>query len=76
MTPVFGLETDESFEIEKLKELYEELRNKSSMTDEDTKKLRKIGQLLQEKAPKRVPSQISEQSIDLLTRLEENLKLL
>jgi predicted ATP-binding protein involved in virulence len=75
MTPVFGLETDESLEIEQSKTIYTELKNKEVKSDEESKKLRSIEKKLRNNLPKREMPKISEKSLDLLSRIEANLNI-
>lgn len=73
MTPVFGLETDESLEIEQTKAVYSELKNKKVKSTEDEKKLRSLEKDLKASLPKRAVPKVDEHSLELLSRIEANL---
>ncbi len=75
MTPVFGLETDESLEIEQSKAAYTELKNRDSISEEENQQLRILEKKLKTSLPKRAMPKVSEENLDLLSRLEANLKI-
>jgi predicted ATP-binding protein involved in virulence len=76
MTPVFGLETDESFEIQKAKEEYEILKSKGdSMNSIDIEKMKIVKQTLKTKIPKRTAPESSKKEIELLKRIETQLNI-
>lgn len=75
MTPVFGVETDESLEVEQTKAEYQVLKNKDQKSDEDDKKLKSLARNLKANLPKRTMPNVSKESLDLLSRIEENLKI-
>ena len=75
MTPVFGLETDESWEIEESKAIYNELKNKKTKSEEENEKLRNVEKKLKKNLPKRATPETSEKSLDLLKRIEANLNI-
>ncbi len=74
MIPVFGLETDESYEIQKAKQQYEELKAKGENLDaEDKKALRIVKEKLNNNLPKRRIAVTSETEMELLQRIENQL---
>jgi predicted ATPase len=73
MTPVFGLETDESLAVEQKKAAYTELKNKKSKSEEDDKQLEILAKDLKATLPKRDTSVMTEESLSLLQRIEANL---
>lgn len=76
MTPVFGLETDESYEIQQTKEEYEFLKSKGdSLNNNDEAKMKAVKQKLKASLPKRTFTVSSEKEIDLLEKIEEHLKI-
>jgi predicted ATP-binding protein involved in virulence len=76
MTPVFGLETDESYEVQQVKEEYEALKSKGdSLNIVDKEKMRVIKQKLKTKLPKRIAPETSRKEIDLLERIEIKLNI-
>lgn len=75
MTPIFGLETDESLEIEQSKAAYTELKNRDSISEEENQQLRMLEKKLKTSLPKRAMPKVSEENLDLLSRLEANLKI-
>lgn len=48
-SPIFGLETDESLEVEKLKDSYDKLKSKPTPSAAEKKELRKISEQLKDK---------------------------
>ena len=75
MTPVFGLSTDESLEVEKTKNEYEYLKAKTRKSSEENKKMKSLVSNLKENLPKRDMLIVSEKSMDLLARIEANLNI-
>lgn len=76
MTPIFGLETDESFEIQKAKEEYEILKSKGDlMSSIDKQKMKIVKQTLKTKMPKRMPPESSKKEIELLEKIETQLNI-
>ena len=75
MTPVFGLETDESLEIEQNKTEYINLKSKKEKSEEEIDKLRKLEKNLKTNLPERNIPAVSQKSLDLLARLEADLNL-
>ncbi|MBB3841217.1 putative ATP-binding protein involved in virulence [Runella defluvii] len=75
MTPVFGLETDESWEMEENKAIYNKLKNKEKKSEEEHEKLRNVERKLKKNLPKRAMPETSEKSLDLLKRIEANLNI-
>lgn len=73
MTPIFGLETDESLEVEQTKAEYKELKEKIIKSNAEQNKLRNLERRLKAEIPKRPIQSIAEKSIDLLSRIEANL---
>ena len=77
MTPVFGLETDESYEVQQSKKIYETLKQKGkSLNASDKKSLKSVKQTLQYNLPKRSTGTISETELALLHKIESKLKIL
>lgn len=66
MSPVFGLETDESFEVQKQKEKYKTLKSKSKGTDKEKKELSSIGEGLKYISVQRSNSLLSSNDKQLL----------
>jgi predicted ATP-binding protein involved in virulence len=76
MTPVFGLETDESYEVQQAKEEYDLLKSKGdSLKSGDKEKMKVIKQKLKIKLPKRTAPGSSKKEIDLLERIETKLNI-
>jgi len=76
MTPVFGLETDESFEVQKAKEEYEILKSKGdSLSSIDKEKMKVVKQTLKTKLPKRMSPESSKKEIELLEKIETQLNI-
>ena len=76
MTPVFGLETDESYEVQQAKEEYEVLKSKGdSLSSGDKEKMKVVKQKLKTKLPKRTAPASSIKEIDLLERIETKLNI-
>ena len=76
MTPVFGLETDESYEVQQAKEEYEVLKSKGdSLSSGDKEKMKVVKQKLKTKLPKRTAPASSIKEIELLERIETKLNI-
>jgi predicted ATP-binding protein involved in virulence len=76
MTPVFGLETDESYEVQQAKEEYEVLKSKGDLLNqEDKEKMKAVKQQLKTKLPKRKAPAFSQKEIDLLEKIETKLNI-
>lgn len=76
MTPVFGLETDESYEVQQAKEEYEVLKSKGdSLNSGDKEKMKVVKQKLKTKLPKRTAPASSKKEIELLERIETKLNI-
>ncbi len=76
MTPVFGLETDESYEVQQVKEEYEVLKSKGdNLNSYDKQKMKAIKQKLKTKLPKRANPESSKKELDLLEKIESKLKI-
>jgi predicted ATP-binding protein involved in virulence len=76
MTPVFGLESDESYEVENAKKTYRALESKSSILNADDKeKMKTAKATLKSKMPRRDMPTISSQEIALLAKIEKQLNI-
>ena len=76
MTPVFGLETDESYEVQQTKNEYEELKAKGDNLNNDEKeKLKVVKRKLKSKLPKRTAPSSSAKEIALLEKIETKLNI-
>ncbi|MFP5040530.1 AAA family ATPase [Parasediminibacterium sp. JCM 36343] len=76
MTPVFGLETDESYEVQQAKETYELLKSKDgSLNSGDKEKMKVAKQKLKTMLPKRTAPASSVKEMDLLERIETKLSI-
>lgn len=76
MTPVFGLETDESYEVQQAKIEYESLRLKGdTLSLEDKEKLQNVRKKLKNKLPKRESPASSKKELELLKRIEDKLNI-
>ncbi|NUO01206.1 MAG: AAA family ATPase [Saprospiraceae bacterium] len=76
MTPVFGLETDESYEVQQTKEKYEELKSRGDLLSSDEKnKLKIVKQKLKKTLPKRETLASSKKEMALLEKIETMLKI-
>lgn len=76
MTPVFGLETDESYEVQQVKREYEELKSKGdSLNANEKEKLKAVSKKLKSKLPKREPPAASKQEMELLQKIENTLNI-
>jgi hypothetical protein len=75
MTPVFGLETDESYEIEVAKNEYSELKLKGDhLSPEEKKRLTAVREKLKQRLPRSASPKYSAKEIALLERIEKTLK--
>jgi predicted ATP-binding protein involved in virulence len=75
MTPVFGLETDESYEIQNVKKIYETLKSKGDSLNETEKKMMKTVKTKLKDLPQRKPPASSLKELELLEKIEEKLKI-
>jgi predicted ATP-binding protein involved in virulence len=76
MTPVFGLETDESAEIQQIKEEYQKLKSKeSSLNVEEKKELDRVGTKLRSKLPGRETPTSTNREIELLEKIQKSLNI-
>lgn len=75
MTPVFGLETDESYEIQNVKKEYEALKSKGDSLNETEKKTMKIVKSKLKDLPHRNLQTSSSKELELLEKIEEKLKI-
>ena len=76
MTPVFGLETDESFEVQQVKQEYEELKSKGdSLNSDEKEKMKIVMRKLKNKLPKRAAPKSSQKEIELLQKIESKLNI-
>ena len=73
MTPVFGLETDESYEVQQAKKEYEVLKSKASLDTHETAKFKRITKKLTKELPQRKVPGYSEMELELLKKIEKNL---
>ncbi|GAB2452193.1 hypothetical protein GCM10011375_39160 [Hymenobacter qilianensis] len=75
MSPMFGLTTDESLEVEATKDQYARLKAKGrSLTAPEKKQLTKVKEKLVQELPQRNTPLVSDPEMDLLQRIEQNLK--
>jgi predicted ATP-dependent endonuclease of OLD family len=70
MSPVFGLETDESFEVQKQKEKYKTLKSKSTRTSKEKRELSHIGVGLKSISVQRSNSLLSSSDKKLLKAIK------
>ncbi|SEO19104.1 Predicted ATP-binding protein involved in virulence [Flavobacterium sp. CF108] len=75
MTPVFGLETDESYEIQNVKKEYEVLKSKGDSLNETEKKTMKIVKSKLKDLPQRNVLTSSSKELELLQKIEEKLNI-
>lgn len=75
MTPVFGLETDESYEVQNVKKEYEALKSKGDSLNETEKKTMKIVKSKLKDLPQRNLQTSSSKELELLEKIEEKLKI-
>ncbi len=76
MTPIFGLETDESYEVEQAKKEYVALKTKEDLLNTDEKiQLKQAGEKLKNELPKRPMPSASSKELDLLERIEKKLSI-
>lgn len=74
MTPVFGLETDESLEVEKAKNEYDDLKSKEgNLSEEEKKKLKEVKEKLKKTLPKRTRPLTTDKEMALLQKIESKL---
>lgn len=75
MSPVFGLETDESLKVEEAKSKIREISLKETKTDEDKEKLNRYSKSLPESAFNvRTNSLLDGEELDLLKTINQELK--
>lgn len=75
MTPVFGLETDESYEIQQAKKEYEILKSKGiSLNSSDEQKMKAVKSILKD-LPKRPIPNSNEKELALLEKIESKLNI-
>ncbi|MDO9254463.1 MAG: AAA family ATPase [Bacteroidales bacterium] len=76
MTPVFGLETDESYEIQQTKKVYEVLKsNIESLSKTDKLKFNSVKKTLKNNLPQRKSLIVSDSELELLSKIENSLKI-
>lgn len=76
MTPVFGLDTDESLEVEKTKRAYDNLQsNFDNLNDAEKEELKIVKKKLKLTLPQRDIPESSDKEIDLLKRIEKHLNI-
>ncbi len=74
LSPVFGVETDESFEVQKKKESYQLMKNKSGKSTLDKKNLKKMGEELRNIPERPLTMMTATRHNDLLRKIESKLK--
>lgn len=76
MTPVFGLETDESLVVQQKKEEYRQLKDKgAAIKPNEKRKMAQIKSELSEIVPSRDVAVLSEREVELLDRLSKTLQI-
>ncbi len=75
MTPVFGLETDESYEVQQAKEKYEILKTKSKLSSKEKIMFTEVKKKLENELPQRNFSLSSSKELDLLKNIESKLNI-
>lgn len=76
MTPVFGLETDESYEIQQTKKEYEVLKsNIESLSKTDKLKFNSVKKTLKNNLPQRKSLIVSDSELELLSKIENSLNI-
>ncbi len=78
MAPVFGLDTDESYEVQETKKEYKALKAKAknvSLNKTEQGKMGMVKKKLQLQLPKRAIFSSSEKELDLLQRIEAQLNI-
>jgi len=76
MTPVFGLETDESVEVEKLKAEYRDLSDREQdLNAAEKKQFKAIKAKVAKDLPRRPSALISNAELDLLDQIKSKLKV-
>jgi len=74
MTPVFGLETDESYDIQKIKEEYEDLKSKDRLDEKEQEDFEWIKKSLKETLlPKRAFPEMNNKEMELLKKIDNKL---
>ena len=75
MSPVFGLETDESYEVQKAKTEYGQLKAKEfELTGDEQNQLKAVKMKLKMNMPQRFLSGAREKEFALLQKIENHLK--
>lgn len=76
MAPIFGLETDESVEVERTKNEYDELKSKGeNLSAGDKEKMKEVKKKLKRTLPKRKSPVSSEKEMALLEKIESKLNI-
>lgn len=76
MTPVFGLETDESLEVERIKKTYDQFQsNIDKLTNEQKQEFQVVKKQLKQALPQRDLPVSSDEELDLLQRIEKQLNI-
>lgn len=75
MTPVFGLETDESLDMEQTKNEYDRLKSVDNLTLNQEKEFNAIKSKLKKNLPKRIVPGASSIELDLLNKINVQLNL-
>jgi len=75
MSPMFGLTTDESIEVESTKDEYASLKAKGhNLTAPEKKQLTKVKAKLVQELPQRNSQLVSDPEMELLQRIEQSLQ--
>lgn len=75
MTPVFGLETDESYEVQQAKIDYEALKSIGVLNLDEKAKLKEVKVKLKNELPRRELPLATLKEIELLRKIEEDLNI-
>jgi len=76
MTPIFGMETDESYEVQQTKQEYETLKTKGeNLNAKDKEKLNFIKGKLKNQLPTRETPTANQKEIELLKKIEKHLNI-
>lgn len=70
LSGIFGLETDESFENEQLKERYKKLKKQSKRTEKEERELKKLKQIISSFPPPMYANLTPPEHIDLLRKID------
>jgi predicted ATP-binding protein involved in virulence len=75
MTPVFGLETDESYEVQKAKVTYERLKSSGELNLMQKEEMKEVKKKLKNELPQRDINLMTNKEIELLERIEKDLNI-